>query len=145
MEYWKITVAIFHSRQSVFPSEFLKLQWQSPLKANTREYCMLTESIQENILLVEIIENDCIVTWVVYPSSHHNTVTDYSKPHIFKHTLVYMLDFCFMNVSDLLILYTLYMNFIPYVVCKFYIKYTILPLWYIISNIFSIFYFLFCV
>ena len=38
MEYWKLTVAIFPSRQSVFPSELLKLPWQSPLLANTRKY-----------------------------------------------------------------------------------------------------------
>ena len=49
MEYWKITVAIFPSRQSVFPSELLKLPWQSPLLANTRKCCRLTESIRENI------------------------------------------------------------------------------------------------
>ena len=34
----KITVAIFPSRQRVFPSELLKLSWQSPLLANTRKY-----------------------------------------------------------------------------------------------------------
>ena len=49
MKYGKITVAIFPSRQSVFPSERLKLSWQSPLLANTRKYCKLTESIRENI------------------------------------------------------------------------------------------------
>ena len=49
MEYWKITVAIFPSRQSVFPSEFLKLPWPSPLLVNTRKYFKLTESIQEYI------------------------------------------------------------------------------------------------
>ena len=39
MEYWKITVAIFPSRQRVFSSELLKLPWQSPLLSNTRKYC----------------------------------------------------------------------------------------------------------
>ena len=38
MEYWKITGAIFPSRQSIFPSELLKLPWQSPLLVNTRKY-----------------------------------------------------------------------------------------------------------
>ena len=38
MEYRKITVAIFPSRQSIFPSELLKMPWQSPLLANTRKY-----------------------------------------------------------------------------------------------------------
>ena len=49
MEYWKITVTMFPSRQSLFPSELIKLPWQSPLLANTRKYCKLTESIRENI------------------------------------------------------------------------------------------------
>ena len=55
-EYWKITVPIFPSRQSIFPSELLKLPWQSNQKVNTgkywpahkvktRKYCKLTESI----------------------------------------------------------------------------------------------------
>ena len=38
MGYWKITVAIFPSRQSVFPSELLKLPWQSPRIGNTRNF-----------------------------------------------------------------------------------------------------------
>ena len=38
MEYWKIAVAILPSRQSVFPSELLKLSWQSPQIGNTRKY-----------------------------------------------------------------------------------------------------------
>ena len=49
MEYWKITVAIFPFRQSLFPIELLKLPWRSPQIANTRKYFMLTESIRENI------------------------------------------------------------------------------------------------
>ena len=39
MEYWKINVATFPSRQSIFPSELLKLTWQSPQKVNTGKYC----------------------------------------------------------------------------------------------------------
>ena len=38
MEYWKITVVIFPSRQSIFPSELFKLPWQSPQKVNTGKY-----------------------------------------------------------------------------------------------------------
>ena len=53
MEYWKITVAIFPSRQSIFPSELLKLPywpahevntdpyWPAH-EVNTRKYCKLT-------------------------------------------------------------------------------------------------------
>ena len=38
MENWKIIVAIFPSRSRIFPSELLKLPWQSPLLAKTRKY-----------------------------------------------------------------------------------------------------------
>ena len=38
MECWKINVAIFPSRQIVFPSELLKLPLQSPQIANRRSY-----------------------------------------------------------------------------------------------------------
>ena len=133
MEYWKITVAIFPSRQNVFPSELLKLLHQSPQIGNTRkylssragpirvqippwEYWASSRSQYKKILqahgvntrkywLVEVIENDCIVTqvrvyngilpvpsgnpsasalgisfglrqyFIVYSSSRHNTVT----------------------------------------------------------------------
>ena len=45
-----MTVAIFPSRLSVFPSELLKLPWQSPLLANTRKYWLVELAQYEKIL-----------------------------------------------------------------------------------------------
>ena len=73
MGYWKIAVAIFSSRQSVFPSEVPHL---SPQTSNMGKYCKLTKPINtgkywqvevantRKYWLVEVIENDCIVTRV---------------------------------------------------------------------------------
>ena len=56
IEYWKITVAIFPSRRRVFPSELLKLSWQSPLLANTRKYWLALLANTRKYWLVELAQ-----------------------------------------------------------------------------------------
>ena len=105
MEYWKIAVAIFPSRKSVFLSELLKLPRQSPQIGNTRKYLSsragpiqvriltreYTRSQYENILhaygantrkywLVEAIENDWLVTEVGESDEIHYSPSSTSYP-----------------------------------------------------------------
>jgi len=67
MEYWKIAVAIFPSRQSVFPSELLKLPWQSPQIGNTRKYSSSRAgSIRVRILPREYTDPYWASSWSQY-------------------------------------------------------------------------------
>ena len=87
IEYWKLAVAIFPSRQCVFPSELLNLPHQSPQISNTRKYWASSGgagSAPWDFPWAQAIFH-------LYPSSRHNTlrIKEYFMPIITVHTALY--------------------------------------------------------